>query len=720
NTHNFNYPIICALKPDKNELWLGLRSQGLFWFSNNNYTTPTNRLLKNTTVTSISKDKEGNFWLTTLEDGIYLLRTLNVISYRALDEEDNNKYLATFSDRENLWIGTDKGFTYKVNQKNAFFRYSSLESAVTSIIQTDRKEIWLGSNSGLHKVNGNHLTLIPSETNLARIFNGQDGKIWASRNKSLHIFKDDKWQKCEGKNEGENGYIDALIEDKNGIAWLACNDGLWQYDISKAIYTKIKSVNVRINDLKIAKNQSIWMASQGEGIFLIENGRQKKFKKENGLLSNLCNNVYIDDNETVWVSTYKGLNFIKRAQNGNFTIGAITTKDGLISNEVLECCKFQNKLWVFTGNGISVFDPDKIKPDTFSPPTYITAVNINARSTPLSKSYTLDYQENNIAIEFLALYFKNAGKVRYRYKMLGIDTSWNYTENTSVQYGTLQPGKYTFMVAAQNNSGSWAAVSDNILFNIHPPYWQKTWFRILIFLLFLSLIALLVNFRIRYVVKRKNLIYELEGYKNHALQARMNPHFIFNSLNSINNYILQNDKLNSSKYLSKFASLMRFILDNSVRTDISLETELRGLQLYLELEKQRFKEKLNYTISISPDINVNTTKIPALILQPFVENAILHGILTKNTPGNIQIIIKRENEKISCIIQDDGIGRKKSSERVERKSHDHVSNGIAVTKQRLDIINKLHQEKTVLEISDILNENGEIAGTKVQLSWPIY
>jgi len=199
----------------------------------------------------------------------------------------------------------------------------------------------------------------------------------------------------------------------------------------------------------------------------------------------------------------------------------------------------------------------------------------------------------------------------------------------------------------------------------------------------------------------------------------MNPHFIFNSLNSINNYILQNDKLNSSKYLSKFASLMRFILDNSVKTNISLATEMHGLQLYLDLEKQRFKEKLNYEIYIDPQINPTATKVPALILQPFVENALLHGVLPKTEPGLIKINISKQQGFISCVIEDNGVGRPKNTDAAKKKSPGHVSNGIQVTQERLQLLNRLHNEKTELRIIDLTDIDGKPAGTRVELLWPL-
>ncbi len=718
-TQNIGFQVISGITTANNELWLGSRSQGLYCYALNDLSTPKRRLLKNATVTSIMQDKEGNYWFTTLEDGIYLLRTLNVQSYSAIDGDDNNKYTATFTNGNYLWISTDKGFVYKVDQKNSFYRYKQLESSILSFTQGNSAtgSIWAGSNTNVYEINNLNLNPLNTNKSVSRIHKGPGNKIWGAKNKTLFYYNTE-WEVCEGAGQGENEFIDALAEDNNGVVWLACNDGLWKYDSKTAKYEKVQSIASRVNDIKITKNNTIWLATQGSGILILKDNNLKKIDKNNGLLSNLCNNIYIDDKQNVWVSTYFGLNCIKNI-NDDYSITAFSTNNGLISNEVLECIKFNNKLWVFTGNGISFFNPAEIKPDTFLPLVYITTFTINGTPRLITNDYKLTHEENNITIEFIGLYYKNTGRVNYRYKMEGIDAQWNYTKSTSVQYGVLQPGSYRFRVASQNNAGQWHESKNIITIKISPPYWKQLWFILLAIFFTIALLFLIINNRINNIIKRRNLINELDNYKNHALQARMNPHFIFNSLNSINNFILQNDKQNSSRYLSKFASLMRFILDNSTKKDIPLETELHGLGLYLELEKQRFKDKLNYNIKISPDISVVSVRIPALILQPFVENAIIHGIMPKVGPGNINVEIYKNNSTgIICAIEDDGIGRKKSMERKKANFHNHISNGIEVTRQRLQLMNKLHNENTTLNIIDITDINGNAKGTRVEIGLP--
>jgi LytS/YehU family sensor histidine kinase len=200
----------------------------------------------------------------------------------------------------------------------------------------------------------------------------------------------------------------------------------------------------------------------------------------------------------------------------------------------------------------------------------------------------------------------------------------------------------------------------------------------------------------------------------------MNPHFMFNALNSIQNFILHDDEKNSLLYLSKFASLMRFTLDNSAETNITLQSELHSLQLYLELEKMRFKDKLIFSIDVAADINTRHVNVPALCIQPFVENAILHGLKHKKGVGHISIkVIKDSKNNIICIIEDDGVGRKKAIEYMNQKRPDHKSSGIRVTGERIELINTLYHTNMKLEITDLHDEYGIACGTRVTLTLPM-
>jgi len=202
----------------------------------------------------------------------------------------------------------------------------------------------------------------------------------------------------------------------------------------------------------------------------------------------------------------------------------------------------------------------------------------------------------------------------------------------------------------------------------------------------------------------------------------MNPHFIFNSLNSIDSYIIRNESKQASEYLNNFARLMRLILQNSRSNYITLKDELIALELYLQMESLRFKNKFRYTIDVDEALDTSSIVIPPMLIQPYIENAIWHGVMSKNNgeTGKVELHIYKKNENLYCVVSDNGIGRKKAAELREKKLHTHKrSMGMQITQDRIEIINKLYNLNTTVQIHDIENEQGEAEGTRVELTIPI-
>ncbi|MEP7107365.1 MAG: histidine kinase [Ferruginibacter sp.] len=205
-----------------------------------------------------------------------------------------------------------------------------------------------------------------------------------------------------------------------------------------------------------------------------------------------------------------------------------------------------------------------------------------------------------------------------------------------------------------------------------------------------------------------------------ALRAQMNPHFIFNSLNSINKYILKNDQINASRYLTRFAKLIRLILDNSNSKEVALSDDLEALQLYIEMESLRFGNKFTYGIIVDEDVRVDTLQVPPLIIQPYVENAIWHGLLHKETDAHLTVSIKKTADyMLNCIIEDNGIGREKAREMKSKSANTNKSLGMKLTQERISMLNQYTSLNASIQIIDLANAAGEATGTKVIVTIPI-
>lgn len=208
---------------------------------------------------------------------------------------------------------------------------------------------------------------------------------------------------------------------------------------------------------------------------------------------------------------------------------------------------------------------------------------------------------------------------------------------------------------------------------------------------------------------------QLFDIQQKALRLQMNPHFIFNSLNSIQSYILNNDVDLAVNYLGRFSQLMRLILANSRESVVPLADELQAIRHYLEIEKLRFEEKFTYSIIVDPEIDEEFTGVPPMVIQPYIENAIIHGLVHKTSPGQIIIRFQEKKSRMLCSIEDNGVGRAKAAEIKRQSGLNTKSRGMMITKERLEILNKKTDEKFSVKVIDLKDANGNPAGTRVEL-----
>ncbi len=220
--------------------------------------------------------------------------------------------------------------------------------------------------------------------------------------------------------------------------------------------------------------------------------------------------------------------------------------------------------------------------------------------------------------------------------------------------------------------------------------------------------------------KQEELQHKATDLEMQALRAQMNPHFIFNCLSSINRFILKNEIESASDYLTKFSRLIRMVLNNSKKELITLDDELEMLRLYLEMERMRFKYSFNYNISFKNEIDPENIFIPPLLLQPFAENAIWHGLLNREDQGHLTVLLNKENNILSCIIEDNGVGRAKAAELKSKSAERNKSLGLQITKQRLALLNKDSNETTFFKVEDLYDDKGFANGTRVILKIKLF
>jgi ligand-binding sensor domain-containing protein len=460
-------------------------------------------------------------------------------------------------------------------------------------------------------------------------------------------------------------------------------------------------------------------------------------------------NIISDNDGNIWFNTDRAIYQLNTVFG---TILRLAEKDGFLPQNyefILSAAKDDAGDLYFPA-GLFGKGLDRISPSKFiSAPSniYLQSLEINQKPYPLQTGVdnldllSLRYFENKITITTGIIDYFSQGKGSIRYKLEGGETkntNWQYAPNYyTIRFEELPPGNYTLSVQAGNASNQFIGPVKKLLIQISPAFWNTWWFRITALLVFLGTGYLILRWRIRQrfrtelekseketqMAEMRQRTAELQKQASElemqALRAQMNPHFIFNSLNSINRFILQNDRLQASEYLTKFSRLVRMILQNSQASLISLENELESLTLYLELEALRFEHRFDFKISVPGEMDISDLQIPPLIIQPYAENAIWHGLMHKEEKGQLDIELSEDEYHVYVNVTDNGIGRKRSAELSSKSATKHKSMGLKITANRIAMLENSNGLESPVTIHDLENEDGTAAGTEVIIKIPV-
>ena len=679
----------------------------------------------NCSITSVVRDRYDNLWFSSMGKGIFMIPSTNIFLY---DEKtglaDNNVTAIMLINSHKLITGSYNGAVQIIDQTGIKNYNSSLINSIGHVMKITKdhnNDTWILTTGGIYKYSSDNFEKLKFAHGTSwdkTLFIDHEGAIWIGWGRGLKKI-------VNGKiiivSYGEKvNRVHAITQLYKNELLLGTDHGLYKYKNGETIRDTIENPQFShcINDLAISDDSTLWIATDANGLMSLKNGKVSSYTTKDHLLSDHCNNLLADSN-TIYLATNNGLNII-RSENNIVHIISYSTANGLVSNHINQIIKKdKNNFILATDKGIVEFDERKLPKSVPSDP-YLNSVIINDSAQQLLSYYDLNYNNNNIRIDFGAINFNSAGNIYYRYKLIGVDANWNYTIYTSVKYSYLHPGNYTFIVATQNADGSWNPKTASFSFFIETPWWQTWWFRTLVGLCLIGTIYLIVRWRFNAYKQKINRERALSESELKALRSQINPHFIYNSLNAIQDFILQNQKEDAHLYLTKFATLMRSILSHSRASTVSLEEEITSLSLYLELETLRFNNQFTFQFIVDEQIDTEYVQIPSMILQPYIENAILHGLATINEGGKIIISFSLKNNFLVSTIEDNGIGRKKAAEsRKQRIWKGHKSLGMAVTQERIDLISHHQKEKTRIEISDLVNETNTPLGTRVTIYFPL-
>ncbi len=725
-------------------LWITTEN-GVFIYENLSESKPKlkEHILKGYSVNGILRDRENNFWIITSGSGILFSPNF--------DSRVFTKQNSTFSSdqvfslhhddlNQRLWIGLTDGQVCFLNYTDR--KISSIKTKLSGrILFFENNTEWLfaGGDGGITKFKSKQLNdqvffnKIPAKSMII----DHENNLWLGMVKgitslpakfidSINLSPLDLPVRNSVLLIGTStiGRTYALCEDFEKRTWIGSTKGIYyvsnENDAFFPFLENGKHQPYRVSNITQDFDSTLWIGTHGDGLLkLRQNEIIDRISKEDGLVSNMVKCLFVDSNKQLWIGTDNGLNILN-LQSEDITY--IDKTKGLPSNDINAIIAHEKETWIGTSKGLTNIPSKTLTPNYTNPLIHINAFKIWEKDTSLQETYVLSHLQNNLNIEFIGLAYRMKGEVTYQYRLIGLDSTWVSTTSAFARYPLLIPGNYEFQVVAVNEDGFNSSKPAIIEFEILPPFWQTWWFRIGSILIAVFVLWLVFYLRFKRIQQRER---EQQAFKTkvnelrmQALQTQMNPHFIFNALNAIQQYITTNDQETAMIYLARFARLIRLIFEQSKRKEISLEEELEFLNLYLNLEKLRFGEKINIDLNVDQKVHqvAEDWKLPPLLIQPIIENAFKHGLLHKKGSGELKISFEIENSRLKCTIEDDGIGRKRSKEINSWRLKNHESSGLKSTKERLKILSQQENSSTEnFTITDLFNEKNHPIGTRVEI-----
>lgn len=628
-----------------------------------------------------------------------------------------------------LWAGGMSGLWRmdRGNLRRVALQHAGKNPIVTQILPSRQSgEIWLLTGQGpcLFNIQNNSYRFYPIPVKLTmnlvaspfrEMWEASDGTLWIASIKGLYSLDPQTGTTVHfAGNSGEghmNAWINRLEPGAPGQLYLATINGVFRFDLDSKQFEAIP----------------IEPLTPG----------------------NICQDLHFDKTGKLWVFATNGIirydPDIPSATLVNTTAGYVSASF-LGEQNVLQMVDGRVFL-VKDGNALT-FDPLHVDENRYPAAPVITGFKVRNQPYPISPgkaattAVVLPYHQNFLTFDFSSINFTQPDRAAFSYILEGFVEEWTAPgAERAANYTNLPPGSYTFKVNAANSAGIWSEQPAVIKIRIRPPFWATWWFLTTAGLVFITGIFLFFRSRVKKIRRQAEIREREAGYRQReaelqrevaefskqvaevelaALRAQMNPHFVFNCLNSINTFILLNDPQNASGYLNKFSKLIRRVLDASRAEYITLRDELDTLRYYIELEQMRYGGKFEYRIQTQDTLDTGAIELPPMLVQPYVENAIWHGLMHRDLPGGLlKIDILKEGQVLKIRVEDNGVGRKKAAELKSRSAVAHKSHGIQVINERLQIINELYGAHATAEIEDLFDPAGLATGVRVTLSLPL-
>ncbi len=669
--------------------------------------------------------------------------TFSKIRRRSFDSEDSIRCLVQGKDSLLYYVSYDNRFLFRINGLATGFGWAPFNFPKTSNVC----RLWIDNDNNLYAgtISDNFF-----------VINGaaQKKSLWGIQ------YSGDKDSNCVVVKgalpvkhirflPGTGVFSFAQDARDNNMLWIGTSKGLYHYNKTNSVcIPAIKNENsYTVTEINTLEDGKVWFSTleKGMGAFDIISGRVHFFPYPKTKSTNAgfpIKTFAPKSADQFFLAVMDSFPAIFNTQSGKYIFFSDSimpfhpnTTEDISVDHLGNLQVVRNKiLYVSDVSNSDLLKTSVIKDSSLMAP-FFTSISLfsgeqlaGIHNNPESlREIELKHNQNTILVQFGINDFVEPKNVTYAYMVQGNNNEWaevrSFNSDMNVlSIKDLRPGKYTLLLKVRINNEPWRKQMAKIDITVLPVFWQSWWFWTMLVAISAILIYFFLQWRINSVRKseRKKIQHEkdLLELEAKALRAQMNPHFIYNCLNSMKALIQTDDKVKAINYLTTFSKLIRSLFQNSDKRQISLYDELETCQMYTKLEAMRLGEKLKYSFRIDPNVDLKSLMVPALIIQPFIENAIWHGIVPKNG-GEVKVRVSGTDETIVCIVEDDGIGRKQSKLNAPDPSLNHESRGVYLSQKRLDIQKILTEISATIDTVDKYDEHGEnnSLGTKVTITF---
>lgn len=697
---------------ENNQLWVAGTISGVRVISNPESLEMSGVFFPEYVISDVFKDAEGNMLLSTFNHGVIVIPNLEIPDVLPVSGQ-HNVVSTLYDPSRGMLLGTEKGKLVLYDGKK-YKILSESGSRPLQVVYTGKDFPYIIFDDGqikmYHKKTGKVDVLVKAslkdvdkldENSFYVALNLGVAKVMVSRNKQIHFQYIASLRL--------RSYAIALDAEKR--LFVATSDGLKTLLKNGSSQTiRYRGEVVFANDIT-ANGQYVFVATKNHGVLQLKGS--KVIRQIKPLINQQKVEVYKIKalNNSLFANTSEG--FLVMNFKGKISLH-LNKMHGFQSNKIYDFDIVNNKIWIAHSKGVQLFNFNELKTASTKPLMRISAIKVNNKELENTAGKGIfESAAQKFLFTLSSPTLRNKESIQYHYQLLGYDSDWQlaaYVENDIV-YNALQPGTYTFRVKSENKGVFSPIVSYS--FSIAKPIYLRWWFLVLSGIALATILYFFYRRQIEKISQRKELLNEVNLSKLAAIQSQMNPHFIFNALNSIQDLVLKGDIDNSYSSISVFSDLIRRTLNYSDKDFIDFEQEIKLIELYLSLENLRFKSDLSYQINTN---GIDDIQIPPMLIQPFIENALVHGLMHKEGQKKLSISFEL-NKHLICLIEDNGIGRHRSREIKERQRGRHESFSVKAISKRFEILSKVYEGEYKFTYEDLFEE-GKAIGTRVRLDIP--